>query len=102
MRVGVLGGGISGVTLQRYLKHPSEILEASPHLGGLCRTITTPDGFRYDLGGHILFSKYEHVNKLVDELLGDNLRVGRRDSRILYRDKSGESHLVPYPFAKGF
>jgi len=27
MKVGILGGGITGITLQRYLRHPNEVEE---------------------------------------------------------------------------
>ena len=30
MNIGILGGGISGLTLQRFLRHPSEVLEKEP------------------------------------------------------------------------
>ena len=64
MHIGILGGGISGLTLQRFLEHPSEVLEKAPVPGGLCRTFWK-DGFGFDIGGHILFSKHHHVNELV-------------------------------------
>src|SRR5438132_12838772 len=72
MNVGIIGGGISGLTLQRFLKHPCEVLEAAPVPGGLCRTFWK-DGFGYDIGGHILFSKHQHVTDLVNQVLGDNI-----------------------------
>ena len=65
MNVGILGGGITGLTLQRYLQHASEVLEADERPGGLCQTIFK-DGFGYDIGGHILFSKSEQINQLVE------------------------------------
>ena len=65
MTIGILGGGISGLTLQRFLTHPSEVLEKASRPGGLCRTFWK-DGFGFDIGGHILFSKHAHVNELTD------------------------------------
>ena len=47
MNVGIIGGGISGVTLHRFLKHPSDVLEAAPVPGGLCggpAALTTGSG----------------------------------------------------------
>lgn len=92
MRVGILGGGITGVALQRFLDHDSVVLEADDHPGGLCRTFFK-DGFGYDLGGHILFSKNEEINGLVDSLLAGNMNRCRRANKILYAGR-----YVKYPF----
>jgi protoporphyrinogen oxidase len=92
MRVGILGGGISGLTLQRFLQHPSEVLEKATVPGGLCRTFWK-DGFGYDIGGHILFSKHQHVNDFVNEVLGANINYCRRANKILYNGR-----YVKYPF----
>ena len=92
MKIGILGGGISGLTLQRFLEHPAEVLEKAPRPGGLCRTFWK-DGFGFDIGGHILFSKHKHVNELIDSLLGDNINYCKRANKILFRDR-----YVKYPF----
>ncbi|HSH61114.1 MAG TPA: FAD-dependent oxidoreductase [Acidimicrobiales bacterium] len=92
MRVGILGGGVTGVAIQRFLDHDSVVLEADDEPGGLCRTFFK-DGFGYDLGGHILFSKNERVNELVNQLLGDNINQCRRANKILYGGR-----YVKYPF----
>ena len=52
--------------------------------GGLCRTFWK-DGFGFDIGGHILFSKHQHVNDLVNRLLGDNINHCRRANKILFQ-----------------
>jgi protoporphyrinogen oxidase len=74
------------------LKHPSEVLEADSRPGGLCRTFWK-DGFGYDIGGHILFSKNQEINALVDGLLGDNLNRCRRANKVLF-----DGRYVKYPF----
>jgi len=90
--VGILGGGITGLAVQRFLDEDSVVLEAAEVPGGLCRTYWK-DGYGYDLGGHILFSKNERVNALVDELLEGNLNRCRRANKILY-----DGHYMKYPF----
>jgi protoporphyrinogen oxidase len=95
MKVGILGGGITGITLQRYLRHPSEVLEAADCTGGLCRTIFK-DGFGYDIGGHILFSKHQHINQLVEKLLGENCGYAKRANKIYFKNR-----FVKYPFENG-
>ena len=92
MKIGILGGGISGLTLQRFLEHPSEVLEKAARPGGLCRTFWK-DGFGFDIGGHILFSKHQHVNELITSILGDNINSCRRANKILFKDR-----YVKYPF----
>lgn len=92
MHIGILGGGLSGITLQRFLKHPCEVLEAAPVPGGLCRTYWK-DGFGYDIGGHILFSKQQAINELVDRVLGQNINRCRRANCVLFKGR-----YVKYPF----
>jgi protoporphyrinogen oxidase len=92
VNIGILGGGISGLTLQRFLQHPSDVLEKAAVPGGLCRTFWK-DGFGFDIGGHILFSKHQHVNELVNQLLGDNINYCKRANKILYKGR-----YVKYPF----
>jgi protoporphyrinogen oxidase len=92
MTVGILGGGITGLAIQRFLDEDSVVLEAADVPGGLCRTFWK-DGFGYDLGGHILFSKSDVVNGLVDDLLAGNLNRCRRANKILY-----DGHYMKYPF----
>ncbi|MBI3070974.1 MAG: FAD-dependent oxidoreductase [Deltaproteobacteria bacterium] len=94
-RVGILGGGIAGVSLQRFLSCSSEVLEKEQRLGGLCRSFEK-EGFRYDIGGHILFSKHHEINQLVAQVLDGNIRHCRRNNRILFKGK-----YVKYPFENG-
>lgn len=95
MKVGILGGGISGIGIQHFLNQPCTVLERDKEIGGLCRTIWK-DGFGYDIGGHILFSKSEEVNKLVEDVLGSNLNYCKRANKILFKGK-----IVKYPFENG-
>lgn len=92
MKVGILGGGISGITLQRLLRHDATVLESDVKIGGLCQTYWW-GRYGYDIGGHILFSKHNHVTELVDAALGENINHCRRDNKILYAGR-----FVKYPF----
>lgn len=95
MTIGILGGGLSGVTLQKYLKADSEILEKEARIGGLCRSFVK-NGFTYDLGGHILYSKSEDVLKTIKQFLGKNIYYYHRDVKISYKGK-----YLKYPFENG-
>jgi len=95
MNIGILGGGLSGVTLQRFLTHNSEILEKENRPGGLCRTFQK-DGFSYDIGGHILFSKDNIILDMIKEILGENINYCKRSNKIYYKGL-----YVKYPFENG-
>lgn len=92
-RVGILGGGISGIALAAQLGPEAAVLEKDARIGGLCRTVQE-QGFTYDAcGPHILFSRNKDVLALMLAALGDNVHQRRRENRILY-----DGRLVKYPF----
>jgi len=88
----ILGGGLSGLALARMLDGPRRVLEASATPGGLCRSFVK-DGFTYDIGGHILFSRENELLSLMTGWLGDNLLSQKRANRIWFKDR-----FVKYPF----
>jgi protoporphyrinogen oxidase len=93
--VGILGGGISGLFLAYFLGGDVEVLEADATAGGLARTFGD-QGFRSDIGGHILFSKDKEALSHEIAVLGDNVHQRVRQNRILY-----EGLHVKYPFENG-
>lgn len=95
MRIGILGGGLSGITLQRFLEHDSEILEKEEKIGGACRTFSK-DGFHYDIGGHILFSKDKNFLPFIQELLKNNINHCKRINKVLFKGR-----YIKYPFENG-
>jgi len=92
MKTGILGGGLSAVTLARHLDCECEIVEAADRPGGLCRTFSA-DGFLYDIGGHILFSKDDGTMHYVKEILDGNAVYQRRANKVLFKGR-----YVKYPF----
>jgi len=92
--VAVLGAGPAGLTAAYRLVQrgvPVVVFEAGEQVGGLART-ETRDGYRFDLGGHRFFTKSDEVAKLWEELLGEELLVRPRLSRIYWRGR-----LIEYP-----
>ena len=88
-RVVVIGAGPAGLTLAYLLaKQGVEVvvLEASDAVGGISQTAKYR-GYRFDIGGHRFFTKIKPVAALWDELLGDELLVVPRLSRILYNGR---------------
>ena len=73
MKIGILGGGLSGLALGYFLRHEYEILEKESECGGLCRSFEK-NGFTYDQGGHIIFSKDREILNLELQLLADNVQ----------------------------
>jgi protoporphyrinogen oxidase len=92
--VAVLGAGPAGLTAAYRLvqrRVPVVVFEAGEQVGGLART-ETRDGYRYDLGGHRFFTKSAEVEALWEDLLGEELLVRPRLSRIYWRGR-----LIEYP-----
>ena len=58
-KVGVLGGGISGLTFANLVKN-SEVLEKEQVFGGLMRSVKFGD-YTFDQGSHIIFSSNTEV-----------------------------------------
>ncbi len=63
-------------------------------VGGISRT-DQYKGYRFDIGGHRFFSKSSEVNELWREILGDELLVRSRLSRIYYDRKFFHYPLKP-------
>ncbi|MFL5820370.1 MAG: NAD(P)/FAD-dependent oxidoreductase [Solirubrobacteraceae bacterium] len=87
--VAVLGAGPAGLTAGYLLSragHEVVVLEADHTVGGLART-EVRDGFRFDLGGHRFFTKSPEVERLWEQVLGEELLLRRRLSRIYYRGR---------------
>src|SRR4051812_3623752 len=82
----VLGAGPAGLTAALHLVRRGRrvtVLEREDLVGGLART-EERDGFRFDLGGHRFFTKHPEVQALWEAILGDELILRPRLSRIRY------------------
>ncbi|MDQ3678439.1 MAG: NAD(P)/FAD-dependent oxidoreductase [Actinomycetota bacterium] len=90
----VLGAGPAGLTAGYVLARaarPVIVFEAGRQVGGLARTVER-DGYRFDLGGHRFFTKSGEVERVWHEVLGDELLVRPRLSRIFWRGR-----FIDYP-----
>lgn len=96
----ILGGGPTGLgaatRLQQH-KHDDWLLcDAFSEAGGLACTDVTPEGFLYDMGGHVIFSHYDYFDQLIDAAVGkgdEHWAVHERVSYVWMRNT-----WVPYPF----
>lgn len=94
----VVGGGPAGLAaalLAARAGHTVTLVEANQRLGGMAASITVA-GQRVDLGSHRLHpSAPPRVRALLDELLGDDLQVRRRNGRLRVDDRWAAFPLDP-------
>ena len=95
MKTIILGAGLSGISTAYFLQKEGEddmtLLEKEDRTGGLCRSIRK-DGYIYDIGPHILFSKDKEMLELMLSVL-DKKNDLTRSNKILYKGIE-----VLYPF----
>ncbi|KAL8732327.1 MAG: hypothetical protein Q9181_003998 [Wetmoreana brouardii] len=95
----VIGAGPTGIGAAKRLKQidgPSwMIIDRNETPGGLASTDVTPEGFLYDVGGHVIFSHYKYFDDCIDEALPrkDDWYTHQRISYVRCKEQ-----WVPYPF----
>jgi protoporphyrinogen oxidase len=85
----VLGAGPAGLTAAYVLalrNAPGAVYEADGTVGGIAKTVVY-HGYRFDLGGHRFFTKLGPVQRLWEEVMGEDFLVRPRLSRIYYDGK---------------
>lgn len=92
---GILGAGPAGLTLAHFLRERCEVLEANDHPGGHAASFQI-DGFTFDYGPHIMFSKHKDILGFMIESLDGNVHECRRNNKISYKGR-----LIKYPFENG-
>lgn len=94
----IIGAGPAGLTAAYELAKQeinSIVLEKANKVGGIART-ETYKGYRFDIGGHRFFTKVSAVEKLWQEVMGDEFIKVPRLSRIYYQNKFFSYPLEPY------
>jgi len=93
----ILGAGPAGLTAAYELAQNgvrSVVLEQDAVVGGLARTVEH-NGYRFDIGGHRFFTKLPYIENIWKDVLGADLLVRSRLSRIYYRSKFFHYPLEP-------
>lgn len=93
----VLGGGLTGLSAAHVLTRSGlrvKVIERDPAVGGLSKTIEK-DGFRFDLGGHRLFTKKKKIEDFVRGLMDGELVSVSRSSKIYMRRRYFDYPLRP-------
>ena len=93
----IVGAGPCGIGAARELARLGhrdwKVLERSDGAGGLAGSVVDPQGFTWDFGGHVVFSHYGEFDKLLEDVMGDDVFHHERSSYIRFQDR-----WVPYPF----
>ncbi|KAF5663623.1 UDP-galactopyranose mutase [Fusarium heterosporum] len=95
----VIGAGPTGLGAAKRLQHLNSvdwlIVDSNETPGGLASTDTTPEGFLFDVGGHVIFSHYKYFDDVINEALpkADDWYEHQRISYVRY-----QGLWVPYPF----
>ncbi len=94
--IGVLGGGLAGLTVAAQLPGVTEVLERDDRPGGHLLSVSE-QGFTYDAGGpHIMFSRNRQTLDYMVSLLDGNVRTERRNNKVFFKGR-----YVKYPFENG-
>ncbi|KAK6000625.1 hypothetical protein QM012_003350 [Aureobasidium pullulans] len=95
----VIGAGPTGLGAAKRLNqindHSWMIVDSNEVPGGLASTDVTPEGFLYDVGGHVIFSHYKYFDDCINEAL-PNETDWYTHQRISY--VRCKEQWVPYPF----
>ena len=73
----IVGAGPTGLgAASRLEQHKHEdwlLIDAFDEAGGLACTDVTPEGFLFDMGGHVIFSHYDYFDQLIDKAVGTGI-----------------------------
>ncbi|MGI9074977.1 MAG: NAD(P)/FAD-dependent oxidoreductase [Bryobacteraceae bacterium] len=99
----ILGAGPAGLTAAYELSKnavSSVLLEKDSSVGGLSRTVEYK-GHRFDIGGHRFYTKIPMVEEIWHEVLGKELLIRPRLSRIYYKAKFFHYPIDPLDALRG-
>jgi protoporphyrinogen oxidase len=96
-RIVIIGAGPSGLGAAYRLNELGHrnwvLLEKNDYIGGLSASFVDDAGFTWDVGGHVLFSRYNYFDDLLQKLLDEAYYEHERESWIRIGGQ-----WVPYPF----
>lgn len=96
----ILGSGPTGLgAATRIHQHGRTdwlMLDQAEEAGGLACTDVTPEGFLYDMGGHVIFSHWDYFDQVIDAAVGQGDEAWNTLQRVSY--VWIKSRWVAYPF----
>ncbi|KAI0466976.1 FAD/NAD(P)-binding domain-containing protein [Xylaria cf. heliscus] len=95
----VIGAGPTGLGAAKRLQQTGQsswlIVDSNETPGGLASTDVTPEGFLFDVGGHVIFSHYKYFDDCLNEALPKETDWYTHQRVSYVRFRGG---WVPYPF----
>lgn len=96
----VLGAGPTGLGAATRLHQHGRtnwlMVDGAGEAGGLACTDITPEGFLFDMGGHVIFSHFDYFDQLLDAAVGTGEQNWATHERVSYVWM--KHRWVPYPF----
>jgi protoporphyrinogen oxidase len=96
-RIVIIGAGPTGLGCAYRLKELGytnfKLFERCGYIGGLAHSFVDPQGFTWDIGGHVMFSHYAYYDRCFEKLMGDEFTLNNRESWVRMAGT-----WVPYPF----
>src|ERR1043165_6961695 len=93
----ILGAGPTGLGAAYRLKELGHaafrVVDRNPYIGGLAASFRDPQGFTWDIGGHVMFSHYDYYDRVFDRLMGKKSPRNTGESWVRISGR-----WVPYPF----
>jgi len=99
----ILGAGPAGLTAAYDLSQHGVlpvVLERDAVVGGLARTVDYK-GYLFDIGGHRFYTKAPFIEQIWKDVLGDDLLIRPRLSRVYYRLRFFQYPLEAMDVLKG-
>ncbi|HKA93430.1 MAG TPA: FAD-dependent oxidoreductase [Acidimicrobiia bacterium] len=90
-RTGIVGAGVSGLSLALLLDGEFEIFETADDVGGHAASVVE-EGWTFDRGPHIMFSRRADVLDFMIRSLRGNVHASRRNSKVCI-----DGHFAKYP-----
>lgn len=96
-KIVIIGAGPTGLGAAYRLKELGytnfKIFDRNPYIGGLAHSFVDPQGFTWDIGGHVMFSHYAYYDQCFEKLMGTDFTLNNRESWVRMFET-----WVPYPF----
>ena len=96
----IVGAGPTGLGAAHRLQQQKVdswlLLDKFEDAGGLACTDITPEGFLFDMGGHVIFSHFDYFDQLIDAAVGTGEEHWNTLERVSYVRMF--DRWVPYPF----
>lgn len=96
-RIVIIGAGPAGLGVGWRLHEKGYdnfvLYEKQSYVGGLATSFVDPQGFTWDIGGHVLHSHYPYFDGVFEEVMNGEYYTHQRESWVWIYDR-----FVPYPF----